>query len=91
MGKFKGPSPKRHLGWSNDEEFMQQLMTRGGYLSSAERQRLGESKLCKKSQRQGRPTFTGCKQLLKQSQSFICNTAALECGFLRVCINVFWM
>ena len=77
MGKFKGPSPKRHLGWSNDEEFMQQLMTRGGYLSVVERQALGESRLCKRGNKAGKASFTGCKQLLKQSQIFVCNNPVL--------------
>ena len=66
MGKFGGPSPKKHLGWSNDEEFMAQIIARGGF---AERQAFGESKLVKKSSKSdGTMAFTGCKKLLKQSQ-----------------------
>eukprot|EP00439_Symbiodinium_sp_Y106_P019305 s4576_g2.t1 len=29
MGKFGGPSPKRHVAWSNDEGFVQELLARG--------------------------------------------------------------
>ena len=68
MGKFQGPSPKRHVGWSNDEQFMQQIVTRGGYLSISERQALGESKLVRKVVKNGKPTFSGNKKLLRASQ-----------------------
>ena len=69
MGKFQGPSPKRHVGWSNDEQFMQQIVTRGGYLSIPERQALGESKLVRKDVKNGKKTFSGNKTALRASQS----------------------
>ena len=68
MGKFQGPTPKRHVGWSNDEQFMQQILTRGGYLSVHERQALGESKLVRKGLKNGKATFSGNKRLLQASQ-----------------------
>ena len=85
MGKFGGPSPKRHMGFSNDEEFMQQLMDRGGFMSLAERQALGESKLTKKGSKFGCPAFTGCKKMLKQSQCFAGNKSW---GYLQ---SEFWV
>ena len=85
MGKFGGPSPKRHMGFSNDEEFMQQLMDRGGFMSLAERQALGESKLTKKGSKFGCRTFTGCKKMLKQSQCFAGNKSF---GYLQ---SEFWV
>ena len=74
MAKFGGPTPKRHLGFSNDEEFMGTLMKHGGYLSIQERLRLGKSKLTKRgmSGTTNKPTFTGCKKHLKQSQCLAC-------------------
>ena len=71
MGRFDGPTPKRHTGWSNDEQFMTQLMGRGGFLSAADRMKFN-LRLAKKGQnKSGMPTFTGQKQLLKQSQLLV--------------------
>ena len=72
MGCFKGPSPKRHVGWSNHESFMADLMAKGGFLSVADRTRL-QARLAKKGTRNGVPTFTGCKQLMKKSQHLSLN------------------
>ena len=41
MGRFDGPTPKRHMGWSNDKGFMEELMGRGGFLSVADRKCYG--------------------------------------------------
>ena len=69
MAKFGGPSPKRHLGFSNDANFIQQLLDRGGYLSQDERRALGESRLTKRGvSSAGKTTYTGVKKFLKQSQ-----------------------
>ena len=69
MGKFCGPSPKKHLGWSNDEEFMKGIVARGGFLTTAERDAFGQTKLVtKRSKADGSMAFTGVKKLLKQSQ-----------------------
>ena len=83
MGKFGGPSPKRHLGFSNDETFMTMLMRQGGYLSVQERLQLGKSKLTKRgvSGATNKPTFTGCKKHLKQSQ-------CPDCYFFPACVCV---
>ena len=75
MGKFGGPTPKRHMGWSNDEQFMQDLMARGGYMSVAERKDIGTAQLVRRGKnRGGMPTFTGAKQL-KKSQSLVSTDA----------------
>ena len=62
MGKFGGPSPKRHVAWSNDEGFVQELLARGAYMSITERNALGATKLVKRGHKNGVPTFTGCKK-----------------------------
>ena len=73
MAKFGGPSPKRHLGWSNDEGFMQMLMDAGGYLSADERRSLGTTKTVKRGvSASGGETYTGVKKFLKRSQSSDC-------------------
>ena len=73
MAKFGGPSPKRHLGWSNDEGFIKMLMDSGGYLSAAERRALGEPKTVKRGVTAARgETYTGVKKFLKRSQPSEC-------------------
>ena len=67
MGCFQGPSPKRHVGWSNDKGFMEELMAKGGFLSASDRMRL-TTRLATTGVKNGMPTFTGCKQLMKKSQ-----------------------
>ena len=68
MRCFGGPSPKRHIGWSNDEGFMRQLMERGGFLSVADRDNLTARLAKRGTNKAGKSHFTGCKKLLKQSQ-----------------------
>ena len=79
MGKFGGPSPKRHVAWSNDEAFVQELLARGGFMSITERNALGTTKLVKRGHKNGVPTFTGCKKLLKNSQSPDCSHYSKNC------------
>ena len=80
MGKFGAPTPKRHMGWSNDEEFMQDLMARGGYLSTAECKEIGAAQLVRRGKNKGGvPTFTGAKQL-KKSQTLVSTYALCFIG-----------
>ena len=74
MGKFGALTLKRHVGWSNDFGFMDSLMREGGWVSPAERQAFGNIKLATRgvSKKTGKPTYTGCKKRLKQSQRFVC-------------------
>ena len=69
MGKFGGPSPKRHLLWSNDEMFVRQVMARGGYLSNAERDLL-RTRLAKKRTQHGKSTFQGVKKNSRSPSHF---------------------
>ena len=68
MAKFGGPSPKRHVGWSNDKSFIQMLLDQGGYLSLDERRNAGHVKLVKRGHVDGKRTYTGIRKMLKQSQ-----------------------
>ena len=69
MAKFGALSPKRHIGWSNDEDFIGGLVSSGGYLSEAEKAKLGEHKLAKTVRKAcGKVTYTGLKENLKRSQ-----------------------
>ena len=72
MGKFNGPSPKRHLAWSNDCGFVQELVARGGYLSMVERQAL-LTRLAKRGTKNGKATFQGVKKTMKKSQPLCCS------------------
>ena len=78
MGKFGGPSPKRHLLWSNDEMFVRQVMARGGYLSNAEKDLL-RTRLAKTRTRHGKTTFHGVKKKLKESQPLCCSVC-MQCA-----------
>ena len=71
MGKFGGATAKRHLGWSNDEGFMRDLMARGGYMNAEERRQVAQSLVTRGTSKRGMPTFTGAKQL-KKSQTLVC-------------------
>ena len=68
MGCFDGPTPKRHMGWSNDKGFMEELMGRGGFLSAADRNAMATKLVRRTINKSGIPTFTGKKELLKRSQ-----------------------
>ena len=65
------------------ETFMTMLMRQGGFLSVQERLQLGKSKLTKRgvSGATNKPTFTGCKKHLKQSQ-------CPDCYFFPACVCV---
>ena len=69
-GRFGAASPKRHLCWSNDEGFVNELLARGGYLSATDRAKIA-TRLSKKTMKHGVPAFTGVKKLLKQSQPLV--------------------
>ena len=68
MGKYKAPTPKRTIGWSNDKEFIQQLISRGGFLTPTERSRLTAELVGRKRNAAGVLTFTGKAKVLQQSQ-----------------------
>ena len=86
MGKFGGSTAKRHLGWSNDEGFMKDLMARGGFMNAEERRQIATSLVTRGTSKRGMPTFTGAKQL-KKSQTLACIEAMLGFVFLKPLLN----
>ena len=72
MGAYGAGTAKRQVGWSNDEAFMAMIIGQGGFLSKAEKDKLGHSLLTKRGvSAEGKPTFTGVRKLLKQSQFLV--------------------
>ena len=71
MAAFGGRTAKRHIGWSNDESFISQIVARGGFLTEGDRCRLGPSDLTLKEwdKATGKLRFTGQPDKLKASQS----------------------
>ena len=91
MGCFDGPTPKRHVGWSNDKGFMEELMGRGGFLSATDRSAMATTLVRRTINKYGVPTFTGKKELLKQSQQLVATLCVWVCvrGLcLCVCVCV---
>ena len=69
MAKFGAPSPKRQIGWSNDEDFIRRIVAQGGYLSQEEKKCLVNPALAKRGVNMaGKSTYTGVKKTLKESQ-----------------------
>ena len=72
MGAYGSPTAKRQVGWSNDASFMAMILAQGGFLSKAEKDKLGQSLLTKRGvNSQGKATFTGVQKLLKKSQLLV--------------------
>ena len=70
MANFGARTAKRHIAWTNCEAFIKGIVDRGGYLSDAERQRLGPSDLTVRTWdgSTGKVRFTGNRAPLKNSQ-----------------------
>lgn len=67
MGRFHGPSAKRHRVWSNDKLLLQRLSVRAGSLKMADREGL-TSLTHRYVDRNGVPRCVGLKKKLKESQ-----------------------
>ena len=82
MAKYGAPTPKRELGWSNDETFMREIVAKGGYLSQAEKARLGKSMLATVGVNwAGKRTYSGVAKKLKNSQP----ASSVEHTFFFLC------
>ena len=70
MGRFGAGTPKRHVVWSSDEQFVAELVRQGGYLSKAEKDALCGAKTARSYEdpRTGQRRHVGVKKTLKQSQ-----------------------
>lgn len=74
MGKFGASSSKRHVAWSNDEEFIATLIKEGGYMSREEKDMITKAKLAHTwvDPSSGKKKFQGVKKTLKASQTLVC-------------------
>ena len=73
MGKFNGPTAKRHRLWSNDPGLLEEIHARGGYLSKQERTALKGEPLTKiYTDSKGIKRFAGIPDKLKASQRLGC-------------------
>ena len=73
MGCYGGESAKRHVIWSNDKEFIDSIVTSGGFLSHTAKQALAGRALAihTRDPVTGKKTFTGVRKNLKQSQNLL--------------------
>ena len=70
MGKFNGPSPKRHILWCNDEEAINLVLAVAGSMTKAEMKECkGEPLVRKTTTKQGVKRYSGNKDALRASQS----------------------
>ena len=69
MGMFNGPTPKRHMIWTNDEKVVRTVDARAGYLPASLKAELsGEPLVTKHVDKNGVMRQTGVKRKLKASQ-----------------------
>ena len=69
MGKFGGPTPKRHRIWGNDPSQLQEIALRAGYMSRAE-QSASEVKTARQYiDANGKKRMVGNKSVLLSSQT----------------------
>ncbi len=83
MGVFGSGSPKRHRLLSNDEELLNRIEARGGYMSK-EQQRQCSTKLVRKYiDKKGQTRCVGLKKELRESA----HLAFLLFSRVRLCYN----
>ena len=68
MGRFNGPSPKRHIFLGNDLSMIETLGLRGGYMSRADQARCPVRTAEVYTDRSGVQRHHGKKRELKDSQ-----------------------
>ena len=70
MGKYNGPTPKRHKLWSNDEGLLNEILAEAGQMTRQEMSRCRGDALVKKyTDKHGVQRYQGVKKNLKESQS----------------------
>ena len=81
MGKFNGPTPKRHKLWSNDAGLVNGVLEEAGYMSKEEMKRCRGSPLVKKYiDKKGVKRCIGIKANLRSSQNLARNYFLLPNG-----------
>ena len=71
MGKFGGPTPKRHRIWGNDRDLLQAVASEAGYMSREEQARCPLKTARHYVDRHGIKRCTGNKVVLKNSQTLL--------------------
>ena len=68
MGKFNGPTPKRHRLWSNDSVLLNLIASRAGYMSREEQAACTVRTARTYHDKRGVKRRVGIKPALKESQ-----------------------
>lgn len=70
MGIFGANTPKRHVLYSNDEELLNQILAKAGYMSREAQQQCPGATTIKYVDKRGVKRCTGIKQALRDSQHY---------------------
>lgn len=81
MGRFNGPTPKRHRLWSNDQQLLGHIADRAGYMSRSEQSACTLKTAKVYVDRWGVKRRVGIKQNLRDSQRLCSNLG---------CMDLFW-
>ncbi|CAE7685791.1 unnamed protein product [Symbiodinium sp. CCMP2456] len=68
MGKFNGPTPKRHRIWSNCFSLVDGIQQRAGHMLKSEMERLTKRLVNRYEDKLGTKRFTGKRKELRESQ-----------------------
>lgn len=77
MGRFSGPSPKRHIFMGNDESMIETLGQRAGYMSRADQARCPVRTAEIYTDHSGVQRHQGKKKELKSSQHLTLNQSVI--------------
>lgn len=69
MGKFGGPTPKRHRIWGNDPSQLQELSLRAGHMTRAEQSSFQAKTARQYIDSRGKKRMVGNKSVLTESQT----------------------
>ena len=69
MGKFAGPSPKRHRIWTNDKTLVEKIVARAGYMSRLELREFATKLTRRYIDALGVKRYSGVTRKLKASQN----------------------
>ena len=81
MGIFAANTPKRHVLYSNDEELLNQILAKAGYMSREAQQQCPGATTIKYVDKRGVKRCTGIKQALRDSQRLVVDMAIFILGF----------
>lgn len=70
MGRFSGPSPKRHKVWSNEKSLLDSIFERAGYMSRVDQQACSTKLVKSYTDSKGVKRVVGLKDQLRGSQHY---------------------